>query len=363
MKNISYLVLLFILFFFQNCMETKNKGSEFYTVDDYKKVKKIDAHVHILTTDPSFINQSREDNFRLLTISTDAPSIRPFEEQREIAIQHLKNFRDSSFAYTATFSVKNWNDSNWENQVINYLEDCFSKGAIAVKIWKNVGMDLRDKDGKLVMVDNPRFDTILNFLTKKHIPLVGHFGEPKNCWEPLDKMTVNDYKHYYKANPQYHMYLHPGITTYEDQIIARDHMLEKHPELKFIGAHLASLEWSLEELAKRFDQFPNMSADMAERVSHFKLEAMTDWEKTRNFFIKYQDRILYGTDIIVEDKTNPAELKKQSFDTRMDHWKFFTTDEIQRSPSIEGEYKGLKLPREVIDKIYFKNARKWYPGL
>lgn len=363
MKKIKYLGLLFILFFFQDCSETKKQESEFYTVDDYKNVKKIDAHVHILTADPSFINQSREDNFRLLTINTDAPSIRPFEEQMEIAIQHLKNFKDSSIAYAATFSVKNWNDSNWENQTIAYLKDCFSKGAIAVKIWKNVGMDLRDKNGKLVMIDNPRFDTILNFLTNNHIPLIGHLGEPKNCWEPLDKMTVNDYKHYYKANPQYYMYLHPGITTYEDQINARDHMLEKHRDLRFIGAHLASLEWSLDELAKRFDEFPNMAVDMAERVSHFKLDAMTDWKKTRDFFIKYQDRLIYGTDIIVDDKTDPAEMKKHAHDVRMEHWKFFTTDAMQRSPSVDGEYKGLKLPREIIDKIYFKNARKWFPGL
>ncbi|MGV8096363.1 MAG: amidohydrolase family protein [Mangrovibacterium sp.] len=363
MKRIKYLYLFFLWVLFQNCLETKKQETEFYSVHDYKNVEKIDAHVHILTANQSFINQSREDNFRLLTISTDAPSIRPFEEQMEIAVQHLENFRDSSVAYTATFSVKNWNDSTWENHTMSYLKDCFSKGAIAVKIWKNVGMDLRDQNGKLVMIDHPRFDTILNFLTANHIPLVGHFGEPKNCWEPLDSMTVNDYKHYYRANPQYHMYLHPGITTYEDQINARDRMLEKHRDLRFIGAHLASLEWSLDELAKRLDEFPNMAVDMAERISHFKLDAMTDWEKTRDFCIKYQDRLIYGTDIIVDDKTDPAEMKKYAHEMRMDHWKFFVTASMQRSPSVDGEYRGLKLPRKIIDKIYFKNAQKWYPGL
>jgi hypothetical protein len=352
-----------ICFLFQNCSETKKETPAFYTVDDYKAVKKIDAHVHVLTNKDFFIRQSLEDNFLLLDINVDAPSVRPFEEQREIAIGHLKNFKDSGFAYAATFSVANWNNPDWEQSTISYLKDCFAKGAIAVKIWKNVGMDLRDEKGELVMIDNPRFDTVLNFLVSQKIPLIGHFGEPKNCWEPLDKMTVNDYKHYYKANPQYHMYLHPGITTYEEQIAARDHMLRKHLDLRFVGAHLGSLEWSLDELAKRFDEFPNMAVDMAERVSHFELDAINDWQKTHDFFIKYQDRLIYGTDIIVDDKTDSAQMRKTAHDTRLTHWKFFTSDERLESSSVDGAFKGLKLPREVVDKIYFKNAEKWFPGI
>lgn len=363
MTKLKYLALLIAPFVFQGCSGTSRNGQEFYTVDDYKATRKIDAHVHIMTSDGAFIRQSREDGFRLLDINVDAPSVRPFEEQREIAIQYLKDFTDSSIAYAATFSVKDWNDSNWEEKTIDYLKDCFSKGAIAVKIWKNVGMDLRDKEGKLVMIDNPRFDTILNFLVSRHIPLIGHFGEPKNCWEPLDKMTVNDYKHYYKANPQYHMYLHPGITTYEDQVMARDRMLEKHRDLRFVGAHLGSLEWSLDELARRFDEFPNMAVDMAERVSHFELDAINDWKKTRDFMIKYQDRLIYGTDIIVDNKTDTAEIGKNAHDIRLTHWRFFTTDDMIRSPSVDSAFKGLKLPREVVDKIYFKNAQKWLPGI
>ncbi len=66
------------------------------------------------------------------------------------------------------------------------------------------------------------------------------------------------------------MYLHPEFPSYEDQIKARDHMLEKHPDLKFIGAHLGSLEWSADELAKRLDKFPNMVVDMAARISHLQ---------------------------------------------------------------------------------------------
>ena len=348
---------------FSACQEHGRQTDDYYTDDDYPKVKKFDSHVHVLDDDTSFIRQSASENFRLLTINVDAPSVRPFPEQRAIAIRHLKQFPEI-IDYAATISVKDWSDRNWEKNTIEYLKDCFSKGAIAVKIWKNVGMDLKDSNGKLVMIDNPRFDTILNFLTANKIPLIGHFGEPKNCWLPIEKMTVNDYKGYYRNNPQYHMYLHPGVTTYEEQVASRDRMLEKHPDLRFVGAHLGSLEWSVDELAKRLDRFPNMAVDMAERISHFEQQAQLDWQKVHDFFIKYQDRLIYATDFIIDESTKPEEMKKHANDVRMSHWKFFTTDEVMHVPgSVDGEFKGLKLPKQVIDKIYLKNAEKWFPGI
>lgn len=345
----------------QQCATPSEKPEDrYYTSDDYTKVKKIDAHVHILTERSFFFDQSQEDNFRMLNINVDAPSVRPIEEQREITLKHLRK-HPGNIAYASTFSVSNWNDRDWEVKTLAALRRSFDEGAIAVKIWKNVGMDLRDKNGKLVFIDNTRFDTILNFIEENNIPLIGHFGEPKNCWEPLEKMSVNDYKHYYKANPQFHMYLHPGITTYEEQVQARDQMLEKHPNLRFIGAHLGSLEWSLDELGKRFDRFPNMAVDMAERVSHFQLEAIKDYNKTRDFCIKYADRLLYATDIIVDDQTDSTEMKKRAHDTRFTHWRFFVTGDTITSSSVDRAFKGLKLPREVVDKIFSKNAQNWFP--
>jgi hypothetical protein len=349
--------------FLETCSPKKNSEIAYYTLDDYRSVKKFDSHVHIVSADTTFIKQSAEDNFGLLTINVDAPSVPPFEEQRKYAVQDIQLFPDQ-VAFAATFPVTNWSEDDWQDQTLAYLKDSFSKGAIAVKIWKNVGMDLRDKNGDLVMIDNPRFDPILKYLEENNIPLIGHFGEPKNCWLPIDEMTVNDYKGYYKNNPQYHMYLHPGITTYEDQVNARDRMLEKHPGLLFIGAHLGSLEWSVDELARRLDKFPNMAVDMAERISHFQEQAQDDRENVRDFFIKYQDRLIYATDFIIDGAKSPSEMKAHVDRVRLSHWKFFTTDETMNVPhSVDGDFVGLKLPREIIDKIYFGNAGKWFPGI
>jgi len=361
-----YLIILWGLI--QNCSQTKisgfrekNSAQEYYTIDDFKSVDKFDTHFHINTDDTAFIKQSEEDNFRLLDIVDDRPFGLPMEEQQKFAVLQVKAFPDR-IAFATTFSVKNWNNDDWQEQTIAYIKNAISNGAIAVKVWKNIGMDLKDKNGKFVMIDNPRFDPIFEYLAKNRITLIGHNGEPRDCWLPLEKMTVRGNNSYYSQHPEYHMYLHPEYPSYEDQINARDHMLEKHPDLKFIGCHLGSLEWSLDELAKRLDKFPNMAVDLS-RMTNLQIHAKTNWQKTHDFFIKYQDRLIFGTDRTIEKTKNPSGLKKNIHDSWIRSWRFFTTDEMIVGSEVDGEFKGLKLPREVIDKIYRKNAEKWLPGI
>lgn len=339
--------------------ESDNAAAAHYTVDDFQPTKKFDSHIHFNSDDTTFIKHAEEENFRFLVIVDDRPFGVPMEEQQKIVRKQLKAF-PQLISYATTFSVKNFNEPGWEEETLSYLKDSFSRGAIAVKVWKNIGMDLKDKNGKFVMIDDARFDRILDYLVENDVTLIGHLGEPRECWLPLEQMIFH--KGYYSSHPEYHMYLHPEFPSYEDQINARDRMLEKHPDLRFVGAHLGSLEWSLEELAKRLDKYPNMAVDLA-RMSDLNYHAKTDWQKTRDFFIKYQDRLLYATDVQVNTPENPAEMKKGIHNSRIFHWKFYATDEKLSIPLIEGEFQGLNLPREVVDKIYRKNAERWLPGI
>jgi predicted TIM-barrel fold metal-dependent hydrolase len=369
-KLFKYLGLFSLIFFLSSWSQTKNSESGgkkleqgYYTVDDFRSVEKIDAHVHVETDHSAILQQAIEDNFHLLTINwDDANDTPPMEVQQKFAIQQMKAF-PGRIAYATTFSIRNFNNNDWQEQTFAYLKNSFSQGAIAVKIYKVIGMSLKDKNGKLVMIDDPRFDPIIDFIVKNNIPVVGHLGEPKNCWLAIDKMTIKGDKDYFTNNPEYHMYLHSEFPSYEMQIAARDHMLEKHPDLKFIGAHLGSLEWNVDELAKRLDKFPNMAVDMAARICHLQYQAKTDWQKVHDFCIKYQDRLLYGTDLLVSETDTPSAVKNRAHDIWLNDWRFFTTDEKMQTSDFDGEFKGLKLPLTVIDKIYFKNAEKWFPGI
>jgi hypothetical protein len=214
--------------------------SNHYTMEDFAKVKKTDAHYHIYSVQNNSIEQAQKDNFKLLAINTFSEDCERVTDVQKQSAELLKNYPDD-FAYTATFCLDGWDDSVWVENTIVWLDKCIAEGAIAVKVWKNIGMEFRDKDSVLIMIDDPKFDPIFAHLAEKGIPLVGHLGEPRNCWLPLEEMTTKNDSNYFAENPQYHMFLHPEFPSYEEQMAARDRMLDKNPGLVFIGCHLASL--------------------------------------------------------------------------------------------------------------------------
>lgn len=357
------LPLLLIGFLMIECAPSNQKKAdeEFYAESDFTKVDKIDIHCHVGTKRLDFMQQAVADNFRILTINTFAP-IGTIEEQQELALFQRKAF-PQHLEYLTTFSMEGWDNDDWLENVMAYLEQSFKNGAIGVKVWKNIGMVDKDKKDDFIMIDNPKFDPIFSYLEENNIPLCGHLGEPRNCWLPVDSMSVNNDKSYFKNNPEYHMHLHPEYPSYEEQILARDNMLDKHPKLKFMGAHLGSLEWSVDGLAKHFDKYENSTVDLAARICHIQKQAQQDWQKVYDFFIKYQDRIIYGTDggDYVGSESDPAKLKEQINLVWTRDWKFLTSNEAMTSWEVDGEFSGLRLPKEVIDKIYFKNAVTLFP--
>jgi hypothetical protein len=229
---------------------------------------------------------------------------------------------------------------------------------------------VRLRDGELFTVSNKDKPVLSartsdGFTWPEEAPagLVAHIGEPRNCWLPLDSMTVNNDRKYFAENPQYHAYLHPEIPHYWEHIKARDHVLEKFPNLRVVGCHLGSLEFDVDELAKRFDKYPNFAVDMAARICHFQVQ---DREKVRNFIIKYQDRLLYGTDLSVGTSYVNFSLEKalQTMDeTYRKDYRYFATGEEMDTWEVNGKFRGLALPGEVLKKIFYENARKWYPGI
>lgn len=337
----------------------RQKTVDYYTASDFKKASKIDAHFHYNTPDTRYLEYADSLNFRLISPNVDASM--SIDDQFEIARTIKQRFPDK-FTFLGTFSVDSFNSPGFADQTIARIDKCMKGGASGIKIWKNIGMVLKDRDGHFVMVDNPAFKPVFNYLQEKHIPLVAHLGEPRNCWLPEEKMTISGDRSYYKEHPQYHMYLHPEAPSYEDQINARDNLLQQYPNLDVNGAHLASLEWNVDELAKRFDRFPNLKADMAARIGHLQYQSLTDRDRVRNFLIKYQDRIMYATDGGIEGRdSNYFGITSGLRHGWINDWIYLATDSTIVVPDLDHKgVKGLQLPREVIDKIYSKNAEQLF---
>ena len=351
MKTFAFILVISTLALF-SCQ------NNYYSMDDFENVEKIDAHFHIYTDNNVSIEQAQKDNFKLFAINTYSGGCERVVEAHNW-LTTLNQTTPNDFAFSATFCLDGWDDPAWVENTISWIDQCVADGANSVKVWKNIGMEYRDKDSMLIMIDDPQFDPVFSHLEEIGIPLVGHLGEPKNCWLPIDEMTTNNDKKYFAGHPQYHMYKLPEFPSYQEQMGARDRMLEKHPNLVFIGCHLASLEWSVDTLAEFLDRFPNTSVDMAARMGQLFYQTREDREKVRNFFIKYQDRVLYGTDII-DSGGDKESMQNTMHKTWINDWEYLATDHTMSSKLIEGDFQGLKLPKEVVDKVFAQNFKKWY---
>ena len=350
---LAIMLCLFCISIFQSC------DSEYYSQEDYFKVPKIDVHVHVLTTDSSLQKNAVRENLKFITINVNASE--DVNRQRDTAIVLLKKFPET-FYYLAsfTFDTAKWNGEDWVKKTIGELEQNIAGGAVGVKLWKNIGMTERDRDGNFIMVSNSKFDPVIAYVEEKGLPVTGHLGEPRNCWLPVDSMTVSSDKSYFSRHPEYHMFLHLEFPSYQDQLAARDAMLEKHPNLKFIGCHLGSIEWNVDTLAKTLDRFPNMAVDLAARICHLQYQSVRNPEKVRNFILKYQDRILYGTDMQYSGAHPDSSFYANALATRLNDWNYFTGNQEMKSRIVTAPFPGLHLPREIVDKIFCLNAVRWY---
>jgi len=319
----------------------------------------IDAHVHLNTLSVEKMEKAVEEDGYFLSINTDIPSFISVKEQQEM-VRRLTQAYPDRIKFITSFTVDAWGKKEWAALAINQIKSGLEAGAVAVKIWKNIGMDLKDENGNYIMVDHPSFDPVFEFLEANNILVVGHLGEPKNCWLPLDEMTVNSDREYFREHPEYHMYLHPECPTYQQQLDARDNRLKKHPNLKFIGFHLASLEWSVSEVAAWLDIFPSAKVDLAERICHLQYQAVTHRKEVRDFIITYQDRIIYGTDVIDDGGSSPRQIAEKFASLWKFHWDFFSTKKLMQAPEFQGDFLGLNLPEDVLQKIFYSNASLTY---
>jgi hypothetical protein len=332
-----------------------------YAMADYGRVAKIDVHLHLHNPDPAFMQAAKRQNFKVLTINVDYPDFPPLAEQQRVAIALHKQF-PKDVAWAASFSVDGSDQPAWLPATRQRIAAALKAGAVGVKVWKNIGMSLKGADGQLIMIDDARFAPLFDDFARQGIPLLGHQGEPHNCWLPLEKMTVNNDREYFKAHPQYHMHLHPEMPSWEAQMAARDRMVAAHPGLRFIGVHLASLERDVDELAAFLDRFPQAVVDVAARIGQLQYQTQQDRERVRRFFIKYQDRILYGSDMAQAPGQDGAALAQEAEDVWRMHWRYFNTADSFKVSDLDQPVQGLALPRDVVDKLYRSNAERAFPG-
>jgi predicted TIM-barrel fold metal-dependent hydrolase len=254
------------------------------------------------------------------------------------------------FLTYALINFEGIDDDGWSAREVRRLEESFAAGAKGLKFHKTLGLRYRYKSGKLVRVDDPKLDPIWEACARHHRPVVIHIADPAAFFTPLDRF--NERWHELNANPGWLFYGDPFPQRQEllDQL---HRVIARHPKTTFINTHFGNNAEDLASVADKLDKYPNMYIDIDARISELGRQPYT----ARRFILKYQDRIMFGTD------TPPRR------DAYRVYYRFLETDDeyfdCSASHHRQGFWNiyGIFLPPAVLEKVYRKNAERVLFGL
>ncbi len=325
----------------------------------FEDLPKIDVHSHVFDDAPEFPALFRRLNLRTINVCNNGTDGR-LEEMHRIA-QTLAARHPELFPFEATFDLLRRDEPGYADEVTAFLGRQFRAGARGVKIWKEVGIDIKTPDGKFILPDDPRFDPIYAFIAAQKKVLHAHLAEPIDAWRPLD--PASPHYSYYSGNPQWHLHGKPEYPSHAAIIAARDRILEKHPTLTVLGAHLGSLEHDLDAIAARLDRYPNFHIEVAARTRNLTRHPR---EKVREFLLTYQDRVLYGLDASWKPflrPTPPTPAQRTGHVNRLELLYRADFDYYAGRGEItynNRKVQALALPRTVLEKFYHRNAQRLY---
>lgn len=325
---------------------------------DFAAIQPIDVHTHIYKDDPdldALIVRLNLRSVNICVIDDRDPDFKGLEPQRTEVLK-VRQSTHGRIAFCTTFSPYGFEQPGFSGRAIRDLNGDFAQGAVAVKIYKVMGMEMKNSEGKWVMADDPAFEPIYRDIASHNRTLIAHLAEPDSCWQPPNAASP-DYS-YYKEHPGEYAYAHPEWPSKGAILAARDHLVTTNPKLRVVGAHLGSMESNVDEIARRLDMYPNFAVDMAARIPYFMLQPR---DKVRDFLLKYQDRVLYATDLVVFPRSKTADTLTEFRNTYARDWRFFATD--QNVEYLGHAYQGLALPQPVLRKLFHDNAERWFPGL
>jgi uncharacterized protein len=268
-------------------------------------------------------------------------------ERLKTGVENMKRRYPNRFALFASMNFSGIDEPDYPKRVAAQLADDVRNGAQGLKIFKNFGMDLKDSKGQRIHVDDPRFDAVFELCAKLGIPVLIHTAEPREFFQPHDRFNERWFELKEipsRARPP------ERYPSWETLMAEQRSLFEQHPKTIFINAHLGWLGGNLGELGRLMDRMPNMYADIAAVLAELGRQPRF----ARQWFIRYQDRVLMGKDTYATSEYpcyfRVLETADEYFDyyrRRHAFWKMY----------------GLELPDDVLKKLYYKNALRLVPGL
>jgi predicted TIM-barrel fold metal-dependent hydrolase len=243
------------------------------------------------------------------------------------------------------------NQPEFARRISIELAQAKENGASGLKVFKSLGLTYRNADGSLTRVDDERFDPIWTACGELGLPVIIHTADPSAFFDPIT--PENERYEELSRRPEWHFPADrfPGRA---DLHAARNRLFAKHPKTTFIAAHFGNDAEDLADTAQLLEQHPNVVVDIASRISELGRQPYS----AREFLIRFQDRILFGTD----GPWPPERL--------LSYWRFLETQDeyfpySEKSIPPQGLWQiyGVYLPNEVLKKIYQANAARIIPGI
>jgi len=247
------------------------------------------------------------------------------------------------------FTQMDWSkidDPNFSQEMVHQLDDAVARGARGLKILKDLGLGVRDKTGKLIAVDDPRLDPVWEECGKLGIPVSIHVTDPEAFFHPID--NTNERYEELIEHPDWSFY-GPRFPSKESILDARNRVFAKHPKTTFVALHVANWPENLDYVSDVLDRYPNVMTEFGAREAELGRQP----RRAREFFLKYQDRIMFGTDNeVTEDLYRNHFRWLETGDEYFDYWGY---------PS-QGRWKiyGMELPDTVLEKVYHLNAERLF---
>jgi hypothetical protein len=245
--------------------------------------------------------------------------------------------------------------SAWQADQLAKAKDA---GAVGVKVLKTLGLYLRDAgaSGKLVKVDDPRFDPLWDTCGRLGLPVAIHVGDPEAFFLPIDRF--NERYEELSAHPDWSFH-GKDYPSFKQILDARDRVFARHPKTTFVALHVGHWAENLQVVGELLDRFPNVHVEIGARIGELGRQPRT----SARFFDRYQDRVLFGTDAIPRGTETPQQVFGE--DLYHIYYRFLETDDeyFDYAPSRvppQGRWRiyGLGLPEQILRKVYNQNAQR-----
>ena len=265
----------------------------------------------------------------------------------EWSLDNVSKNHPNRFVVFLNINFENLDDKGWPEETLAMMDEAVKQGVKGLKVYKGLGLTDKDNEGNRIAVDDPRLDPIWAKCGELGIPVLIHSGEPNSFWNPKDKHNERWLE--LKKHPD--RYRDPKkIPPFEQIMGEQHHVFKKHPNTKFINAHLGWFGNDLERLGKLFDEMPNVYTELGAVLAELGRQP----KAARAFMIKYQDRVMFGKDTYKKEEYYTYFRVLETGDEYFDyyrkyhaHWKLY----------------GLELPDSVLKKVYYENALKVIPGI